>query len=128
MLECFLEQHPAISATLPSQDVSRSEKDLCMLTKEDATIAEGLVRVMKPLKKATLAMLEDKQPTVSVIAPLLALLETFTPSLVDSNTVRDLKAAVKKNLGRRYAKLSVRVFAVVSFFYIVLYLHFLISG
>ena len=85
MLERFLEQQPAISATLLSQDVRRNEKDLCTLTEEDVTIAEDLVRVLKPMKEASLAMSEDKQPTLSVIAPLLALLqEALTPSLENS--------------------------------------------
>ncbi|KAF0038023.1 hypothetical protein F2P81_010897 [Scophthalmus maximus] len=83
MLERFLEQQSAISATLLSQDMRRNEKDLCTLTEEDVTI--DLVRVLKPVKEATLAMSEDKQPTLSVIAPLLALLqEALTPSLEDS--------------------------------------------
>nr|XP_033467746.1 zinc finger BED domain-containing protein 1-like [Epinephelus lanceolatus] len=103
MLERFLEQQPAIFATLLSQDVRRNEKDLCTLTEEDVTIAEDLVRVLKPVKEATLAMSEDKQPTLSVIAPLLALLqEALTPSLEDSTVVRDLKAAAKNNLRTRY--------------------------
>ncbi|KAM8728456.1 E3 SUMO-protein ligase ZBED1-like [Acanthopagrus schlegelii] len=103
MLERFLEQQPAISATLLSQDVRRNEKDLCTLTEEDVTIAEDLVRVLKPMKEATLAMSEDKQPTLSVIAPLLALLqEALTPSIEDSTVVRDLKAAAKNNLRTRY--------------------------
>ncbi|XP_035981398.1 zinc finger BED domain-containing protein 1-like [Fundulus heteroclitus] len=103
MLEHFLEQQPAISATLLSQDVRRNEKDLCTLTEEDVTTAEDLVWVLKPMKEATLVMSEDKQPTLSVIAPLLALLQdAFTPSLEDSAVVRDLKAAVKNNLGTRY--------------------------
>ncbi|XP_049447026.1 E3 SUMO-protein ligase ZBED1-like isoform X1 [Epinephelus fuscoguttatus] len=102
-LERFLEQQPAISATLLSQDVRRNEKDLCTLTEEDVTIAEDLVRALKPVKEATLAMSEDKQPTLSVITPLLALLqEALTPSLEDSTVVRDLKAAAKNNLRTRY--------------------------
>ncbi|KAM8766865.1 E3 SUMO-protein ligase ZBED1-like [Acanthopagrus schlegelii] len=84
-------------------DVRRNEKDLCTLTEEDVTIAEDLVRVLKPMKEATLAMSEDKQPTLSVIAPLLALLqEALTPSIEDSTVVRDLKAAAKNNLRTRY--------------------------
>ncbi|XP_035988251.1 zinc finger BED domain-containing protein 1-like isoform X1 [Fundulus heteroclitus] len=115
MLERFLEQQPAISATLLSQDVRRNEKDLCTLTEEDVTTAEDLVWVLKPMKEATLVMSEDKQPILSVIAPLLALLQdAFTPSLEDSAVVRDLKAAVKNNLGTRY----------VFFFFFLLYVPF----
>ena len=52
-------------------------------------------------------MSEDKQPTLSIIAPLLALLqEALTPRLEDSTMVRHLKAAAKNNLRTRYAKVS----------------------
>lgn len=107
MVERFLEQQPAISATLLSPDVRRNEKDLCSLTEEDVTTAEDLVRTLQPMKEATLAMSEDKRPTLSIIAPLLALLQdAMTPSQQDSPVVRDLKAAVKSNLRTRYANIS----------------------
>ncbi|XP_059923557.1 E3 SUMO-protein ligase ZBED1-like [Gadus macrocephalus] len=103
IVERFLEQQPAISATLLSPDVRRNERDLCSLTEEDVTTAEDLVRTLQPLKAATQAISEDKRPTLSIIAPLLALLQdAMTPSEQDSPVVRDLKAAVKSNLRTRY--------------------------
>uniref|UniRef100_A0A8C5C1H1 HAT C-terminal dimerisation domain-containing protein n=1 Tax=Gadus morhua TaxID=8049 RepID=A0A8C5C1H1_GADMO len=103
MVDRFLEQQPAISATLLSPDVRRNERDLCSLTEEDVTTAEDLVRTLQPLKAATQAISEDKRPTLSIIAPLLALLQdAMTPSEQDSPVVRDLKAAVKSNLRTRY--------------------------
>ncbi|XP_034020296.1 uncharacterized protein LOC117504852 isoform X4 [Thalassophryne amazonica] len=102
MLERFLEQQPAISATLLSQDVRRNEKDICTLTEEDVTVAEDLVRALKPMKEATQAMSEDKQPTLFVIAPLLPLLqEALTPCLGDSTVVKEVKTDVKNNLRTR---------------------------
>lgn len=74
MLERFLEQQPTISAALLSPDARRNEKDLCSLKEEDITDAEDVVRALKPMKTATQVMSEEKCPTLSVIAPLHALL------------------------------------------------------
>ncbi|CAM4275828.1 unnamed protein product [Leuciscus chuanchicus] len=74
MLERFLEQQPAISAALLSPDVRRNEKDLSSLKEEDISDAEDVVRALKPMKTATQVMSEEKCPTLSVIAPLHALL------------------------------------------------------
>ena len=102
MLECFLEQQPAISAALLSPEVHSNEKDLCSLKEEDITDAEDVVRALKPMKTATQAMSEEKSPTLSVIAPLHALLLKEMTSLPeDSKVVKDIKHEVKKNLSTR---------------------------
>lgn len=98
MLERFLEQQPAISATLLSPEVRRNEKDLCSLKEEDITDAEDVVRALKPMKTATQAMSEGKSPTLSVIAPLHALLLKEMTSL---KVVKDIKDEIKKNLRSR---------------------------
>ncbi|KAK9961837.1 hypothetical protein ABG768_007237 [Culter alburnus] len=104
MLERFLEQQPAISAALLSPDVRRNEKDLCSLKEEDITDAEDVVRALKPMKTATQVMSEEKCPTLSVIAPLHALLLKEMTSLPeDSRVVKDTKDEIKKNLSTRIA-------------------------
>lgn len=103
MLERFLEQQPAISAVLLSPDVRRNEKDLCSLKEEDITDAEDVVRALKQMKTATQVMSEEKCPTLSVIAPLHALLLKEMTSLPeDSRVVKDTKDEIKKNLSTRY--------------------------
>ncbi|XP_054592246.2 E3 SUMO-protein ligase ZBED1-like [Nothobranchius furzeri] len=103
MLERFLEQQPAISAALLSPEVRRNEKDLCSLKEEDITDAEDVVRALKPMKKATEVMSEEKSPTLSMIAPLRALLLKEMTSLPeDSKVVKDMKNEIKKNLSTRY--------------------------
>lgn len=72
MLDPFLELQPVISAVPLSPEVSRNEKDLCPLTEADITVAEDVVKALQPLKVATLGMSEQRSPTLSVIAPLLA--------------------------------------------------------
>lgn len=98
MLERFLEQQPAISATLLSPEVRRNEKDLCSLKEEDITDAEDVVRALKSMKTATQAMSEGKSPTLSVIAPLHALLLKEMTSL---KVVKEIKDEIKKNLRSR---------------------------
>ncbi|XP_028254439.1 zinc finger BED domain-containing protein 1-like [Parambassis ranga] len=103
MLERFLEQQPAISAALLSPEVRRKEKDLCSLKEEDITDAEDVVRALKPMKTATQVMSEEKSPTLSVIAPLHAmLLKEMTSLPEDSKVVKDIKDEIKKNLSTRY--------------------------
>ena len=81
MLERFLEQQPAISATLLAPEVRRNETDLCTLKEEDITNAEDVVRALKPMKAATQVRSEEKSPTLSVIAHLHAqLLKEMTMS------------------------------------------------
>lgn len=58
-------------------------------------------------KAATLAMSEEMNPTLSVIAPLHAqLLDQMTSVYEDSAVIKELKTAVHINLGSRYASLK----------------------
>ncbi|XP_051804464.1 E3 SUMO-protein ligase ZBED1-like isoform X2 [Acanthochromis polyacanthus] len=107
MLECFLEQQPAITATLLSPEVHRNERDLCTLTEADVTLAEDIVKALQPLKTATLVMSEEMTPTLSVIAPMHArLLDQMTSVPDDSPVIKELKTAVHVNLSSRYEALK----------------------
>ncbi|KAL2079766.1 hypothetical protein ACEWY4_025510 [Coilia grayii] len=107
MLERFLEQQPAISATLLSPEVRRSEKDLCTLTEADITVAEDIVKALRPMKSATLVMSDEAHPTLSVIAPLHSqLLEEMRHCSGDSNIVKYVKYAVHHDLNFRYTNLK----------------------
>lgn len=119
MLERFLVQRLALSATLLSQYVCRNERDLCTLTEENVMIAEDLVRILKPMKEATIAMSEDKQPTLSVTTSRIAG-GGLHPQLGRLRHREDLKASVKNNLRTRYAKVfvGVSVHAIVSLYII----------
>lgn len=65
MVERFLEQQPAICATLLSPEVRKGETDLCTLTETDVTNAEDAVSALKPMKDVTTLMSEERNPTVS---------------------------------------------------------------
>lgn len=103
MLDRFLEQQPAISAALLSPEVRRSEKDLCTLTEADITVAEDIVKALRPMKSATLVISGENSATLSIIAPLHAqLLAEMRPTASDSTVIKELKSAVHDNLRFRY--------------------------
>lgn len=71
MLERFLEQQPAVFATLMSREVRKGE-EVNTLNEKDICNAEDIVRLMAPVKVVTTILCEDEMPTVSMIAPLRA--------------------------------------------------------
>ncbi|RXN19656.1 zinc finger BED domain-containing 1-like protein [Labeo rohita] len=103
MLERFLEQQPAVSASLLSNELRKTEKEVCTLCESDITSAEEIVDAMKPMKIATLVMSKESSPTLSVVAPLHAqLIQDFQESRADSEIVKEIKAAICQDLSKRY--------------------------
>lgn len=103
MVERFLEQQPAICATLLSPEVRKGETDLCTLTETDVTNAEDAVRALKPMKDATTLMSEERNPTVSLVAPLHAqLLQNMSDTNGDSHMIHEIKNAIRTDLLKRY--------------------------
>lgn len=103
MVERFLEQQPAICATLLSPEVRKGEKDLCTLSETDVTNAEDAVRALKPMKDVTTLMSEERNPTVSLIAPLNAqLLQNLSDTIGDSHMIHEIKNAIRTDLLKRY--------------------------
>ncbi|XP_033730986.1 zinc finger BED domain-containing protein 4-like [Pecten maximus] len=70
MAERFLEQQSAMQATLYSPEMIKQSSNLPDITEADFTAAEHVVNIMKCMKTATVAMCEEKVPTVSVVSPL----------------------------------------------------------
>lgn len=104
MVERFLEQQPAVCATLLSPEVRRGESDLCTLNETDVSNAEDAVRALKPMKDATMLMSEERNPTVSVIAPLNAqLLQSMTDTMGDTPMIHEIKNAIRTDLQKRYS-------------------------
>ena len=104
MVERFLEQQPAVCATLLSPEVRKGESDLCTLNETDVSNAEDAVSALKPMKDATLLMSEERNPTVSLIAPLNAqLLQSMTDTMGDTAMTHEIKNAIKTDLLKRYS-------------------------
>ncbi|KAJ8289366.1 hypothetical protein GJAV_G00000470 [Gymnothorax javanicus] len=104
MVSRFLEQQPAITATLLSPLVRRAESDLCTLSEADVTNAEDVIAALKPMKDATSAMSEESSPTISLVAPLQAkLLDETKDSTGVSTLVKEIKQAIHEDLGKKYS-------------------------
>ncbi|XP_053183665.1 E3 SUMO-protein ligase ZBED1-like [Scomber japonicus] len=103
MLERFLEQQHAVTATLLDKKLRKGASDIHTLTESDLTAAEQMVSLLAPLKAATTLMCEEKQPTVSIIAPLRTkLLTHFECAPDDTPLIRDMKRAMAEDLQERY--------------------------
>ncbi|KAK1894208.1 Zinc finger BED domain containing protein 1 [Dissostichus eleginoides] len=103
MVERFLEQQPAICATLLSPEVRKGQSDLCTLNETDVSNAEDAVSALKPMKDATTLMSEESNPTVSLIAPINAqLFQDMTGTIGDSPMIHAIKNAIKTDLLKRY--------------------------
>lgn len=103
MLQLFLEQQPVITAALLSNEVRKNEKDINTLSEADITAAEEIVTAIKPMKIATVAMEEEKTPTLSAVAPVHAqLIQELQENPNDSNMTKEIKSAICQDLKKRY--------------------------
>ncbi|CAM4377273.1 unnamed protein product [Leuciscus chuanchicus] len=84
-------------------EVIKGETDLCTLTETDVTNTEDAVRALKPMKDATTLMSEERNMTVSLIAPLNAqLLQNMSDTNGDSHMIHEIKNAIRTDLLKRY--------------------------
>lgn len=103
MLERYLEQQAAITAALLSTEVRKNGRQLDTLDSNDITDAEEIVNLLKPLKKATTVLSDEKSATLSLIVPLKSMIEqSMTLDEKDSKTIANMKAAILQNLSGRY--------------------------
>uniref|UniRef100_A0A3B3D8W0 BED-type domain-containing protein n=1 Tax=Oryzias melastigma TaxID=30732 RepID=A0A3B3D8W0_ORYME len=91
MLDHFLEQQPAVFASLMSREVRRGE-DVNTLTEEDLAAVEAIVKLMKPVKVATALLCEEDNPTLSMVAPVQAKLKKhFKPLNDELHIITEMK-------------------------------------
>lgn len=74
MLERFWEQQPAVLNTLLSRKIKKDE-DMARLSEDDMALIQEVIKLMTPLKVATTLLSEEKNPTITMIAPLQAKLQ-----------------------------------------------------
>lgn len=77
MLERFLEQRPAILATLFDENMKRLNqigKLVAGMLDSEIQRCEEFVEVMKIMMTATVALCEEKSPTAGLTLPLLGIL------------------------------------------------------
>ncbi|KTF86956.1 hypothetical protein cypCar_00045742, partial [Cyprinus carpio] len=105
MLERYLEQQAAITASLLSTEVRKNARQLDTLDSNDITDAEEIVTLLKPLKKATSVLSDEKSTTLSLIVPLKSMIEqSMTLDEKDSTTIANMKAAILQNISGRYSE------------------------
>lgn len=98
MLQRFLEQRPAILATLLDErlkNVSAKASIVTNLSDTEINICEAFGKIMEVMVTATLALSEEKSPTVGLILPLLERLRKHFTVIPDNEPfTKNLKAAV----------------------------------
>ena len=99
-LERFLEQ-PAIYAALLSKEVRKSEKDIFILSPADIACAEEVLKALKPMKDVNLVMSEESMPTLYHCTTSCQ--ASHGNRLDDTQAMKNTKAAIAHDLGRRYA-------------------------
>lgn len=106
----FLEQQPAIYASLTSKELRGKEKDISTLTETDISEAEELVIVLTPLKTATTVLCEESIPTISMVLPLQHQLVSNIMMIndQDTNLIKAVKSAVVNDLSGRYCDTNVK--------------------
>ncbi|KAM3871381.1 E3 SUMO-protein ligase ZBED1-like [Diretmus argenteus] len=103
MLQRFLEQQPAICAALLSPEVRRSNTDIFTLNETDIGNAEEIVQSLKSMQVVTTVISEENNPTLSLVAPLLAqLLHDTQDNIDDTALVTEIKQSISQDLKKRY--------------------------
>ena len=105
MLDRYLAIQAAVVSVLVSKDLKHKDKDMKFLSDEEITIAEDVVRCLKPLKDITTTMCSEASPTASIILPIhhQLLTRVLVPKEGDSLTIINMKNAMSRNLNERYA-------------------------
>ena len=114
MLERYLEQQEAVMATLVSADVRKTDKELVTFSDDDIANAEQAVALLKPLKTITVILCDEKDPTVSMIVPLLTTISNaMVVSQEDSELISKMKTAISNDIGKRYEDPQIKDFLLI---------------
>ncbi len=95
-----IEQQAAITAALLTTEVRKNARQLDTMDGNDITDGEEIVNLLKPLKKATTDLPDEKSATLSLILPLKSMIEQSMT--LDSTTIANMIAAILQNLSGRY--------------------------
>ena len=102
MFSRYIEQQPAVFATLLSKDVKKNVKDIVTLSDDDLEAAGELIVVLKPMKTLTTLMCDSKHPTISFINPSMEMLkQQMATKDSDSGLVKLVKNTILTDLSAR---------------------------
>ncbi len=103
MLERYLEQQQAVAAALLSTEVRWNAREIDTLDTADIADAEDIVKLLTPLKKATVVLCDESESTISLILPLKHMIqESMARCDGDSNTITQMKTAILNDITDRY--------------------------
>lgn len=102
----------AVSAAVLDPQLKHLNLREHLLTAEEETNIEEILRILNPMKIATTFVCGEKQPTASKILPTLAKLRTemAVHEEVDSDLVTQMKMNIVDNLNRRYTDNNISSF------------------
>ena len=105
MIQRFLEQRPALLATLLDPRIRRLNEAKMLASLEDMEVSycEEYVQVMDIMVKTTVVISAEKKPTAGLILPLMdKIKQHFMPHEGDSKFMVSAKKAVGDNIATRY--------------------------
>lgn len=106
MLARFWEQQPAVLNTLLSRKLKK-EEDMARLSEDDMALIQEVVKLMTPLKVATILLSEEKNPTITMISPLQAKLQKhFQAKESDLPEISEMKRRFNQDFSGRYANIQ----------------------
>lgn len=105
MVERFLEQ-AAVEAALLAKDIKKNARDIHTLSEDDISTAEGVIKVLGPIKTITTIICDEKSPAVSMIHPLKEMMMQQLKILDDDNgLITEVKTAIAKDLEPRFVQM-----------------------
>ena len=101
MLERYWEQQTAVSQVL--RKIKPRGQPLPSLTDDEMKSIPDIIKLMSPLKLATKLLSEEKTPTLSIVAPLLAKLRSaFGQKPNDLAVICKMKEKFRQDFDSRY--------------------------
>ena len=96
MIKRYKEHEPAIQAALLDPSVTKNSRGL-FLDSDQALILEEVSIILQPFKDATELLSKEKNPTVSLILPVITLLRNVLCSDSGFSSVKKMKEIMLKD-------------------------------
>ncbi|WAR31459.1 ZBED1-like protein [Mya arenaria] len=111
MLQRYVDEHEAITATLSSSELRKNAKGIVTLSPDEITDLEAVMCVLGPLKTITTIMCDARHPTISLV---LVFKNKITSAMVisenDSDLIKAMKGAIRQDMTKRYTQVEVEEF------------------
>ncbi|XP_033747166.1 zinc finger BED domain-containing protein 4-like [Pecten maximus] len=102
MLQRLIEQTPALMALASDEQINKSALATirnCVYTFDETALAEKVVSILEPFKKATEVVCAEKTPTINKVLPVVVkLYRTLNENEGDLPAIRTMKATIRKQM------------------------------